>query len=301
MLANAGIVTTSALAGQTGLSVVTITIALLLTPLMPIAGLLRWRQGSQGAAVYSLAWVFLMLGLFGQALRDLGFVPYTLTTYYWPIVASYAEMGVIVAAIGVDLRDLGEKKRVAEREARTDALTGIDNRRSFMLQAEELMDRCRDRGDGFHIIMMDIDHFKQVNDDHGHDVGDRTLRAFAATISSQIRDLDVFGRLGGKEFGLAMSGSIQSTLRIAERLRESVKNLRIDTEQGPIHIAASVGVAQLTNEATLGELLRKADKALYEAKRAGRDRVILRDDGAFQAAREFASSKEAESLQSPSS
>jgi diguanylate cyclase (GGDEF)-like protein len=285
-----------------------VTIALLLTPMMAVAGLIRWYQGSKGAGTFTIAWTFLMLGLFFQALRDLGLVEHNLINYYWPAVASYTEMVVIFTAIAIGLRELQqhkeeaehkylehleqakeeleelvgirtreleEEKRAAEHEARTDALTGIHNRRSFLNQAERLFELSKRLRESFSIIMFDLDHFKHVNDTYGHSIGDQALVAFTEAIKTQIRDVDIFGRLGGEEFALAMASSADTTRGTAERLREVVSDVRIDTPQGELTITTSVGIANLDQQASFEELMQLADKALYEAKNSGRNRVIF--------------------------
>jgi diguanylate cyclase (GGDEF)-like protein len=290
----------------TGLSLLSITIALLMTPMMAIAGAMRWRQGARDAAVFTVAWTFMMFGLFLQALRDLGFQPHTFINYYWPVVASYLEIAVMMVAMGLRLRrlrqkkevaerrytqqleknkaelealvfertrDLEEAKSVAEREARTDSLTGTDNRRSFMAQAEGMLRRCRHHGDPLNILMFDIDHFKRVNDTYGHGIGDLALIEFARAIRKGIRDIDVFGRLGGEEFALAMTGPRDSATATAERLRQAISHIGLPTDQGSLHVTTSIGVAHMQDEASLDELLALADAALYRAKQSGRNRV----------------------------
>lgn len=308
MLLNAGLLIFAALTKQTGLAVITVTIALLLTPMMAVAGVLRWYQGSKGAATFTVAWTFLMLGLFFQALRDLGLVEHNFVNYYWPAVASYTEMIVIFTAIGIGLRELQQKKDKAERkylehlelakdkleklvgirtreleneklaaeyEARTDALTGISNRRSFFNRAESLFERQKTLGEPFSVIMFDIDHFKQVNDVYGHAVGDQALKSFADAIKDQIRDCDVFGRIGGEEFALAMGSSADTVRQTAERLRVLVSNVTIYTPDGKLNITTSVGIANLDQHGSFEELLQISDNALYEAKNTGRNRVIF--------------------------
>ena len=306
MLFNALFLIVAALFKLTGAAVLSVTIALLLTPMMAIAGAIRWYQGARDAAVFTAAWTFLMFGLFMQALRDLGLQSHDFVNYYWPVVASYTEMGVILVAMGVRLtrlrrkkevaerrytkqlernkaeleelvfertKDLERAKSVAEREARTDALTGTDNRRSFLLQAEGMLQRCRLHGDAFNIIMFDIDHFKRVNDTYGHGVGDLALIEFSRTVREHIRDIDILGRLGGEEFALALTGSREQAVKTAERLRQAVSEIRIVTDLHTLHITTSVGVAHMEREDSLEQLLAMADAALYCAKQFGRNRV----------------------------
>lgn len=158
--------------------------------------------------------------------------------------------------------------------ATTDSLTGIYNRRSFMEQGAALVT-------GFHqthwpiaLLMLDIDYFKQVNDQYGHDSGDRVLQQFAKTCSSLLRGEDLFGRLGGEEFGvLLLKTSVGTAQRVAEKLRDGIKQTPIQTETGCIAITSSIGIAAVHGDDTMETALKRADIALYEAKTKGRDRV----------------------------
>ncbi|GAB3113469.1 GGDEF domain-containing protein [Aestuariicella hydrocarbonica] len=301
----------AAWAEQKAVAVILITVLLLMYPLVSIAGLMRWYQGAREAAVFALAWAFLVAGLLSQALRDLGYVEHTLSNYYWPAVGSYTEMVVILFAMGVNLyklrdqknaaelryltqlehkkseletlvkertRDLEAAKSLAEVEASTDPLTGANNRRSFFRLGTQLLHRSQRHASAFSLLMFDIDHFKAINDNFGHSVGDDALRLFARTLMAEIRDIDIFGRLGGEEFALLFSGTDDASLKTAERLRETVSKLSIPVGGEEITFTASVGVAHFGKEATLEELFYKADAALYEAKQEGRNRVKSADD-----------------------
>lgn len=305
-MANAVFLVVVALAQQTALSVISITLALLLYPMVSVAGLVRWYQGAREAGLFTIAWTFLVIGLFTQALRDLGFVEHNMVNYYWPAVASYGEMAVILVAMGIRIRDLrGLKeaaeaarveqleaskemlesqvaertreleaaKNAAELEARTDTLTGVDNRRSFMLQGQKMLDRCRRDKLPLNLLMLDIDFFKAINDQHGHEMGDRALQAFAGAVMGFIRDRDLFGRLGGEEFALMFISEPEAAMQTAERLREHVRSISLDTDTGSLGFTTSAGLAALIDEERVEQLLRRADEAMYEAKEAGRDQV----------------------------
>lgn len=307
MQVNAGFLLMCALLKLTGLAVLSITVALLLYPMMSVAGLVRWRQGSTDAAVFAMAWSLLVFGLVVQALRDLGVVPHNLINYYWPAFASFVEMLGIMAALGMKVRrlrvqkdhaehrylaqleqskagleklvaertrELEKAKQLAEQEARTDPLTGIYNRRSFFLEAAKRFHLAERKQQPLSLMMFDIDHFKSINDTFGHAMGDAALRLFSDTIARNLRDSDVFGRLGGEEFGVVLSEGKDGTLQTAQRLREAIANVSIPTAAGPLQFTASIGVVYLTKEQNVEELLLKADDALYKAKHQGRDQII---------------------------
>jgi diguanylate cyclase (GGDEF)-like protein len=166
-----------------------------------------------------------------------------------------------------------ESYRSAEIRASTDALTGLPNRRYFDEFTALLADRRRS-DDAVGILMADIDHFKRINDRHGHDTGDLVLRAVAGAIASAVRDGDVPARFGGEEFVVLLRRpSDRIAVEIAERVRSAVGALELGAI-GPGRISVSVGVAvQDAADEPVADLLARADRALYRAKRAGRDRV----------------------------
>ena len=307
MMANAVFLLLTALLKLTDASVLSITLALLLYPVIPIAALVRWRQGSLEAAIFALAWSVLVVALVFQALRDLGLVAHNFLNYYWPVSASFFEMVAIMAAMGMRVRRLQQQKDSAEQryltqletsrtelekqvwertrelekarleaeqEARTDPLTGIYNRRSFFIEAGKRFKLAHRKRQPLSLMMFDIDYFKSINDQFGHSMGDEALRQFSQTIADSLRDSDVFGRLGGEEFAVVLSEDRQGTLQTAQRLREAIAQISIATPTGELQLTASIGIAYLDEEVDVEELLYKADHALYQAKHKGRDQII---------------------------
>lgn len=156
-----------------------------------------------------------------------------------------------------------------------DHLTGAVNRATFQQLFEREYRAWREYGAPLSLIMLDIDHFKRVNDTYGHATGDLVLRRFAETIAKAIRPSDVFARLGGEEFAVLLPAkSLSEAAEIAERLRSLVADMRIETPQGDLAITVSLGCATALPNS---DLLRSADEALYAAKRSGRDRVHAMD------------------------
>ena len=154
----------------------------------------------------------------------------------------------------------------------TDDLTGLANRRRFERQLAREVARTERYGHPFCLLLVDIDHFKEVNDAHGHDAGDEALRLVANAIQSGTRGIDTGARIGGDEFAVILPETdLARGLEVAERLRASIGSLAIE---GTGRVTASVGVAELPTCAPGGDELRAAaDAALYEAKRGGRDQV----------------------------
>lgn len=164
--------------------------------------------------------------------------------------------------------------------ATTDGMTGLTNHRTFKELAELALARARRSGRPLSLIMTDIDHFKSVNDTHGHAVGDDVIRGVANVLATSRRDVDLAARYGGEEFAVLLEDTdIEDAVQLAERLRERVGALQFDGAHGPFSVTLSLGVAPLApTTMTLAELVDAADQALYGAKRAGRNQVVRRDD-----------------------
>ena len=161
--------------------------------------------------------------------------------------------------------------------ATTDALTNVFNRRHFMEQALTEQKRCQREGFGYALLMLDLDSFKDINDNHGHACGDKVLTAIAKTIKLELRDYDLLGRIGGEEFAILLPNTTHSSaLSISERIRCSIENLHIESDGRSVKTTVSIGVA-LDNNAgkNLDEMLLIADKFLYHAKENGRNQVVL--------------------------
>ncbi|HSL56261.1 MAG TPA: diguanylate cyclase [Acidimicrobiales bacterium] len=186
-------------------------------------------------------------------------------------VANRALDLAIVTDVTERLRAEAELHRLAD----TDDLTGALSRRRFLaLASEEIVRSARHRRD-LSLLMLDLDHFKRVNDTHGHATGDRVLRAFAVACGEVLRTTDRFARLGGEEFAVLLPETdAEGAVQLAERLRGATAELRVETAGPPVQLTVSVGVACWKPDDTLDGLLRRADQRLYRAKAAGRDRVV---------------------------
>ncbi|MFG1705214.1 GGDEF domain-containing protein [Nonomuraea sp. M3C6] len=161
--------------------------------------------------------------------------------------------------------------------ARTDAKTGLLNAAAWQREADTEIVRARRTGDTLALLIIDIDHFKRVNDAHGHLVGDQVLVGVAATLRSQLRDYDLVGRFGGEEFVVLLPGAdVHEARQVAERLRTHIGHMTIPADDTPIRITISTGVALMSVHGDdLIDLLAAADLALYRAKELGRDRVCI--------------------------
>ena len=168
-------------------------------------------------------------------------------------------------------------RRLIERIASVDDLTGSVTRRSFLEALDHEMLRSRRFGRSLTIVVMDLDGFKKINDSHGHYAGDELLRHFASTVTSQKREIDVFGRLGGEEFCLMLpETSLDGAALVAERVRETWASFELPFDGVPLRSTVSLGVATLAaTDDSYHSLLRRADGLLYDAKHLGRNRVVI--------------------------
>lgn len=192
-------------------------------------------------------------------------------------VALVALGPMVIASVNAERRRRIEQ---LERLARHDSLTDALTRSTFMEEGTGLMSQLRQEPASVAVLVLDADHFKQINDVHGHPSGDRVLVAVAAAIRTAIRQGDLFGRIGGEEFALVLPRvSRREAQAVAERMRKAVANLAVVLESGSLQrITVSIGVAfDAASGAGLSEMVSFADRAMYEAKRAGRDQVVVCD------------------------
>lgn len=164
-----------------------------------------------------------------------------------------------------------------QRLATTDELTGLCNRRHFFVLAEQEFRRARRLGQPLAAMMLDVDHFRRVNETYGYVIGDQVLRGIAALCQKNSRAIDILGRYGGEEFAILLpAANLQSARQVAERLRHQVESNRLSTDAGLLSVTISLGVAALDEQTpTLLDLLNQADAALHVAKRSGRNRVEI--------------------------
>ncbi len=167
--------------------------------------------------------------------------------------------------------------------ALTDSLTGLYNRRYLEVHLEKLIENNAKSNKALGVIMMDIDHFKNVNDTYGHNVGDEILKVFAERIKDNLRSFDLVARLGGEEFVAILPDILpEQAYYIAERLRKSIADraIKCSIKEGALNVTTSIGGAIINNAGhSITEILERADKCLYEAKNAGRNCTIFENKG----------------------
>ncbi len=205
------------------------------------------------------------------------------------VMAQIAVIGGYINRLKSKLRDKNKKLNQTMDElqealeqihalAQTDELTGISNRRNILQALEQEVNRHDRSPETFSIAMLDVDHFKLINDNYGHPVGDQVLKDVASKIKTTLRTVDFFGRYGGEEFLLIMPQTAKDGAKTStERIREALANSVLDYMDADYRVTISIGVAEHKNKEKLEELIARADKALYAAKNSGRDRVVVTD------------------------
>lgn len=170
-------------------------------------------------------------------------------------------------------KELEEQKRIAENLARIDPLTGLSNRRAFFEYGQLLENQTAHHSHLFSVIMLDIDHFKKINDCYGHEIGDEALKTLARALKSLVRSSDILGRLGGEEFAIIMPhASSKEAAMMSERLKMEISKIVLSDNEQKVRFTVSFGIAECNEKATsFQQVLNNADKALYQAKNDGRN------------------------------
>jgi len=185
---------------------------------------------------------------------------------------------VLESAVEKRTRELNDINVKLEILATTDSLCGVNNRRAFYESSAPMIKYTRREGKKLAVLMIDIDKFKMINDIYGHSIGDEVIKLMASKTENTLRKSDIFGRLGGEEFAAVLPNtSERGALKAAENIRFEIENSEYTTQKNEkIRFTVSIGVAILnSDDLDLESILHRADLALYEAKRSGRNKVVL--------------------------
>lgn len=235
---------------------------------------LVWAVGTAGAGI-AIATQGGQLGIPNSTRFELLLV----WLYFATVLGRCVYLRVAAQAMRMKLQDSRRRLAAAlahvEQIAIRDELTGVFNRRYLMGRLREEGARFERTGQAFSVAMFDLDHFKAINDTHGHGAGDAVLKTFASIAGETIRTTDLFGRHGGEEFLLIMPATPQAlAVQAVERIRAGMRAADWGAIAPALNVTASVGVAESHGEHSAEALLHEADLALYEAKRSGRNRVV---------------------------
>ena len=256
--------------------------------------------------LYQLISYFILMGMAGAALGVYSSIRYIaittiisvlLPTTIWffiqgtrtPVLIALASLLFFASAIrGTKIlartlhqtfqlsNELSQARDIAERLARTDTLTNLNNRRAFKELCNQRILYCQRHQHDVSLLLLDLDSFKNINDQLGHDAGDRALQQLAQILSDTVRSSDICGRIGGEEFALLLSKTdMAEASLVAEKLRLTIERTIINTPEEQFSITASIGVS--CGNDSLESLLKAADKAMYKAKQAGRNLVVCDD------------------------
>lgn len=245
-------------------------LTLVITLQLLLLGVTALLASARPARYYLLAWTALLVGVVIYMLKTFGWLPHNMLTQNAFQLGSLIEMLLLSLALGSRVREL-------KHDSYLDALTGLCNRRHFDTQLQEELQRARQLGRPLSLLLLDIDHFKRFNDEHGHQAGDRALQKVARLLQCEVRKPFTACRHGGEEFAVIMPDSTaQAAAVLAERLRRELA--RMATGETPLTL--SIGVASLDDGPFEHpeQLFAAADEALYAAKRGGRDKVVQYQD-----------------------
>lgn len=238
-----------------------------------------WRTGNRETKPPVTGYILVEISRAELAARQREMLQITLLIMFGGLLlASWLSLriaGGVLASLDAAHTALRRQKEYAELLARTDALTGLANRRAFDEAAEQEVQRALRYNTPLALVMTDLDHFKAINDRHGHHVGDQVLQHFARILSASVRNIDLVGRWGGEEFAILMPGTdLEEAVQAAERMRLAVENAECPLIDVACRCTASFGVAAFRPDTpTMISLLGRADAALYRAKDGGRNRV----------------------------
>lgn len=206
------------------------------------------------------------------------------TNFAWLLVVSGLVIPHLIMLVSTSMASINrwqEREEKVRYLSSTDVLTKVANRRHLMEQFEVELGRARRNNTALSVLMVDLDHFKSINDNYGHQVGDVALQASASLLKEAIRNTDILGRYGGEEFFIVLPGAdLDAALLTAERCRSNIESADIRADENRLKLTASFGLASVTADAInsdslqLDNLLREADSALYIAKKEGRNRVV---------------------------
>ena len=255
-------------------------LALIAVVSIVVATVVATLRGSRAARFVLFAWMPMVI-IAGLSAAQFLFGLWSSVSFASSYLGTTALAGITLALALADQTWHRQRELDAARHAaQTDALSGALNRRALETRLAAAFEDARRHHEPMSLLFLDLDHFKDINDRYGHAIGDRCLRAIIEPIQAELRATDVVGRWGGEEFLVLLPGaSASDARRVAERIRERIAQIEVESEGGPVSFTTSVGVGcRVAGMYAPDELVAAADRALYGAKRAGRNRVVVDEE-----------------------
>jgi len=235
--------------------------------------LYSFLKGNRSARFFLLGATAGLIGAFVTALTVMSFIPYSYITYKASDFGMYIDVVLLSLALSDRMKITQEKKLKAEKEAKTDILTGLMNRRAYYEISAREHQRLQRYHRDFSVIMLDIDDFKKVNDNYGHHEGDTLLQSVASTIKENMREGDYAFRMGGDEFLILLPETNEAqAYHLAKRVRKEIENKNLQSDTQTYTVSVSLGISQFRqNDANLEAVVKQADQALYQVKNSGKN------------------------------
>ncbi|GAB3379971.1 sensor domain-containing diguanylate cyclase [Lysobacter fragariae] len=252
---------------------------LLLANLLAIATLVTvWLRGGRHAGFVLIAWVPLVTVSTARALQLSAGKPLSpWLEYGLPLMEAFTAV-VLVLGLAYRMLTFKRERDAAQQDAEHDGLTGVLNRAGMMRRLDGAIAESRRRHLPLSVLFLDLDHFKRINDTHGHAIGDDCLCAVTQVIRSEMQPEQLLGRQGGEEFLLLLPGSARRHARdMAERIRTQVEARCARVNRAPVALTLSIGVVECSDSDGAASLVQRADEAMYQAKHEGRNRVVVLD------------------------
>ena len=219
------------------------------------------------------------LGMLGMLITDLavmGIVPFSWLTFHLAEVGITLEASIFAFALTRQIKTREISRLKSEQQAKYDPLTNLHNRRSFYEIIPSVMNDINTNDQPLCIIMLDVDNFKLVNDTHGHNIGDQTLKIISQRVSKQLRNKDIAVRWGGEEILVLLPNTqINHAEQLAERMRKAIEENPLHVDNIKLQLSISLGVSQFKNQMSLEAFIDEADHALMHAKETGRNKVVI--------------------------